>query len=86
MLRHMRPSVEIPDALLRKGRSVARKRRTTLRAILLEGVRKVVDQQSREVRRYVLRDESFGEGGLVEGLSATDWEEIRHRAYEGRGG
>ena len=86
MPRHMPTSVEIPDALLRRVRSVARKRRTTLRAIVLEGLRKVVDQQPREMPPYTLGDASFGDGGLVEGLSATDWEEIRHRAYGGRGG
>ncbi len=83
---HMRTSIEIPDPLLRRARSVARKRNTTLRAILLEGLRRVVEQQSSDPKTYELRDESFGRGGLVEGLSATDWEQIRERVYEGRGG
>jgi hypothetical protein len=82
----MRTSVDIPDPLLNKARSVARKRKTTLRSILLEGLREVLEKERQKRPTYELPDESFGEGGLVEGLAPTDWEQIRATAYEGRGG
>ena len=86
MHRHMRTSIDIPDPLLNKARSVARRRKTTLRSILLEGLREVVEKDMKKPLAYVLPDESFGEKGLVAGLAPADWEQIRLAAYEGRGG
>jgi len=83
---HMRTSIDIPDPLLHKARSVARSRKTTLRSILLEGLRSVLEREGQKKAPYELPDESFGQDGLVEGLAPTDWEQIRAAAYEGRGG
>jgi hypothetical protein len=82
----MRTSVDIPDPLLHKARLVARRRKTTLRSILLEGLRRVLEKEGQKKPPYELPDESFGQGGPVEGLAPTDWERIRAIAYEGRGG
>jgi hypothetical protein len=35
----MRTSIDIPEPLLRRARAVARRRKTTLRAVLLDGLR-----------------------------------------------
>ena len=86
MLRHMRTSIDVPDALLNKARKVARERGGTLRELVIEGLRAVLERQAR-APRFRLRDASFfGKGGLVEGLDETDWERIRDLSYEGRGG
>jgi hypothetical protein len=81
----MRTSIDMPEALLAKAKEVARQRGTTLRELVLEGLRSVLDKQAR-APRFRLRDASFGKGGLVEGLDETDWEKIREISYEGRGG
>ena len=75
----------MPDALLAKAKHVARQRGTTLRELVIEGLRTVVDRQAR-TPRFRLRDASYGKGGLVEGLDETDWDKIRDISYEGRGG
>lgn len=85
MLWHMRTSIDIPDALLARARRLAEARGTTLREVVLDGLRAVVEQSPRKASSFRLRDASFGDGGLVEGLQEGDWERIRDLAYEGRG-
>jgi hypothetical protein len=85
MLRHMRTSIDIPDALLVRARRLAESRGTTLREVVLDGLRAVVEQGTRRPAPFRLRDAAFGEGGLAEGLDETDWDRIRDLAYEGRG-
>ena len=84
----MRTSIDLPDAVLTKAKEVARRRGTTLRELVIEGLHAVLDKQVR-APRFQLRDASYGQDGkdgLVEGLEETDWDRIRDLAYEGRGG
>jgi hypothetical protein len=85
MLPHMRTSIELPDPILKRAKRVARQRGTTLRALIEEGLRKVLDE-AEPVRPFRLRDASFGQEGLVDGLTDGDWDRIRDLSYEGRGG
>jgi len=80
----MRTSLDIPDPLLRKAKALARARRTTVRQLVLEGLRTVLEQPPKKPER--LEDWSFGGKGLVDGLQWEDWDEILRRSYEGRGG
>jgi hypothetical protein len=75
MLTHMRTSVDIPDHLLQQAKRTARERGTTLRQLLVDGLRSVVGREAR-ARRHRLKALSFGEGGLVGGLSWSDAERI----------
>ena len=84
MLRHMRTSIDVPDPLLRRARRLARARGTTLRQLVVEGLQAVLEQAP-PTPSYKLEDKSFGEGGLVDGLTWTDADAIRERIYEGRG-
>jgi len=86
MHEHMRTSIDIPDPLLRQAKALARRRGKTVRALVVEGLHAVIERGAAKRAPYRLRDKSFGGDGLVEGLSATDWERIRERTYEGRGG
>lgn len=85
MLRHMRTSLDLPDALFAKAKRLARARGTTLRELAIEGLEAVLDRHRRRAP-FLLRDASYGEGGLADGLDETDWDRIRDLAYEGRGG
>jgi hypothetical protein len=82
---HMRTSIDIPEPLLRRARAAARKRKTTLRAVLLDGLRQALDAETPSGSGYALPDESFGEGGVNEGVTISDWERIRDLSYAERG-
>ena len=81
----MRTSIDVPDALLAKAKAVARQRGGTLRELVIEGLRSVLEKQAKSPR-FRLRDAAYGKGGLAEGLNETDWDRIRDLSYEGRGG
>jgi hypothetical protein len=84
MLRHMRTSVDIPDPLLERARKLARERGVTLRQLLLDGLRAVVDRETRAKKKHRMTDRSYGEGGLVAGLSWSDSERMSDLAYGDR--
>lgn len=79
----MRTSFDIPDSLFQRAKKLARERKTTLRALLLEGLREVLRRE--RPRPYRMKNCSFGAGGLVEGLEWTDSDRMRDLTYEGRG-
>jgi hypothetical protein len=80
----MKTTLEISDPLLREARKVAARERTTLRALVEQGLRQVVAQK-RQRSEFRLRDASFTGHGLQGELSEATWEKIRDLAYEGRG-
>ena len=80
----MRTSIELSDGLLGRARKLAKQRGVTLRALVEEGLRRVL-AESASPSEFQLKDVTYGEGGLVEGLDQGDWERIRDLAYEGRG-
>lgn len=79
----MKTTVEISDPLLAQARKVAARRGTTVRALIEEGLRRVV-AQDRAPGRFKLRDASYGSGGLRPEAQGG-WERIRDLAYDGRG-
>jgi hypothetical protein len=80
----MKTTVEIPDPILTQARKVAAREGTTVRALIEEGLRKVLGERSRE-GTFRLRKATFRGKGLQPGLREGDWERIRDAAYEGRG-
>jgi Arc/MetJ family transcription regulator len=80
----MKTTIDIPDPLMAEARKAAQREGTTLRALVEEGLRKVLGER-RARRTFKLRDVSFRGEGLQPGLTEGNWEEIRRRAYEGRG-
>jgi len=72
MLKHMRTTVDIGDHLLKEVHQVIAKRRTTLRALVEEGLRRVLAEE-REAESCKLRDARFkGPAGFAQGVSAED--------------
>jgi hypothetical protein len=80
----MKTTVEISDALLEAARRLAAQRGTTLRAVLEEGLRSVVEGSTDEA--FVLRDASIGGGGLQPDVEEGGWARMAELANEGRGG
>jgi hypothetical protein len=81
----VKTTVEISDPLLRDTRRVAAREGTTVRALIEEGLRRVLGGRRRR-GQFRLRDASYGEGGLRPELRGADWDCIREMIYQGRGG
>ncbi len=80
----MKTTVEIPDSLLAQARAVASRERTTLRALIAEGLRRILGER-RRAGRFRLRRVTVRGKGLQPDLRGASWDRIRDRAYEGRG-
>lgn len=80
----MKTTLEIPDPLLREVRKIAQRERTTLRALVEQGLRRVVAEK-KQPAAFSLRKASFKGQGLRPELQDAGWERLRDLAYEGRG-
>jgi hypothetical protein len=81
----MKTTIQIPDSLLEDARKVAAKERTTLKALVEEGLRLIVAKRKRS-SVFRLRKASFKGTGLQPHLTGASWGQIRKKVYEGRGG
>lgn len=81
----MKTTVEIPDSLLEEARKVASREGTTVRALVEEGLRRILGERKR-ASAFRLRKVTFKGEGLQPNLLGASWERIRDTAYEGRGG
>jgi hypothetical protein len=82
----MKTTVQIPDSLLVRAKVIARREKTTLAALVTEGLRSVVEARTAPSgRRFKLRDASFGGKGMNPEF-ASGWDAVRAAVYEGRGG
>jgi len=84
MVAHMKTTIEIADSLLREAKRVAEKERTTLRALIEEGLRRALEER-RQKPPFRLRDASYGRRGLRKDVAKGSWEHLRDRTYERRG-
>ena len=81
---YMKTTVEISDALLDDAKRLAAADHTTLRALIEEGLRRVVADR-RDARGFTLRDEAFRGEGLHPDAVNQSWDAIRDQIYQGRG-
>lgn len=80
----MKTTVEITDTLFAQARQIAARDGMTFRALLEEGLRKVVaDREHREP--YIMPDRSVGGTGLSPEFQNATWDQIMEAIYEGRG-
>ena len=80
----MKTTIDISDALLREARKVAARHAMTLRALVEQGLRKVLAEKSRRVP-FRQRKASFNGRGLRAELRDATWEDVRDLIYKGRG-
>jgi hypothetical protein len=81
----MKTTVEIPDALFEAAKRHAHERGTTLRALVEEGLRAVLEREPSR-RTFTLRDASVPGRGLQPEVAEGGWERIAEMTYQGRGG
>ena len=84
MYRCMKTTVEIPDSLLFEAKRLAARQRTTVRALIEQGLRHVIGERKGRPT-YRLCQVSFRGEGLHPGVQEGSWEHIRDLSYEGRG-
>ena len=83
-LTHMKTTIEIADGLQEQAREAAAEERTTVRALVEEGLRRVLGERKSH-RPFKLRDGSVGGRGPSPEFDGVSWEQIRDAAYRGRG-
>jgi hypothetical protein len=81
----MKTTIELSDALLEAAKRLAQSRGTTLRAVVEEGLRTVLDREA-STGTFHLRDASVDGRGLRPEVREGGWERIAELVYEGHGG
>ena len=81
---HMKTTIEISDPLLRQAKRIASRERTTVRALVEQGLRRELAERRRGAG-FRLRRVTFRGRGLQPGLDYS-WSRLSALAYEGRGG
>lgn len=78
----MKTTIELPDSLLQAARAHARKRQTTLRMLIMDGLETVMARDQTPKQPFQLRDGAQHLGKQL----VKSWPEMRAIIYEGRGG
>ena len=84
MVSNMKTTIDITDGLLAEAKRLAARKHTTVRALVEDGLRLVLDREQ-EQPPFKLDDASVGGGWMREEFAAASWDTIRDVAYEGRG-
>jgi Arc/MetJ family transcription regulator len=83
----MKTTIHIADSIFREARQVAKQERTTFRALVEEGLRRVIrERRQRRKQGFRLRKTTFKGRGLQPHLAGATWDQILDIGYEGRGG
>jgi hypothetical protein len=80
----MKTTIEISDPLLKEAKKVAARERTTVRALVEQGLRNELKQRTRSTS-FRLRKATFKGKGLQRGAKDLSWDQLRELAYAGRG-
>ena len=82
MVAHMKTTVDIEDRLFERAKDEARRRRTTLRKLIEDGLRHALKQPAKQTS-YRIRDVSVGGDGLLPGVGPHNWFELSERVWTG---
>ena len=78
----MKTTVDIADPLFESARRLAAQQNTTLRALIEEGLRAVLQARGAPPSRFALRDASFRGDGMAEGVALDNWPQVRALIYD----
>jgi hypothetical protein len=79
----VKTTIEISDSLLARAKLHARKIGKPLRALVEEGLRRVLDTPP--IRgSYKLQDHSVGRAGATNPLESLSWQDLRDEIYGGK--
>ena len=80
----MKTTIDIADSLLAEAKLLASQQETTVRALVEEGLRHVLEERNRS-EGFVLRSVTFRGNGVRPEVREGSWERIRDLIYESRG-
>jgi hypothetical protein len=80
----MKTTVDISDTLHEAVRKIAASENSSLKALIEEGLRKVIDERKHR-GSFKLRRVTFKGNGLQADMADATWDKIREKVYEGRG-
>lgn len=83
MLYSVKTTIDIADTLLERAKRHARKTGKPLRAVVEEGLRRVLEEP-RGRTEYRLPDRSVGDPRARNPLSSLTWQDLRQEIYGGR--
>jgi len=81
----MKTTIHIPDSLFEETRKLAQQEQTTLKALVEQGLRRIISERKKR-SPFRLRKAVFKGRGLQLPLEGASWDRIRDMSYEGRGG
>jgi predicted DNA-binding ribbon-helix-helix protein len=81
----MKTTVDIPDSFYSEARKIAAGEKSSVKALIEEGLRKVIEERKQR-KHFKLRKATFKGNGLQAELAGASWDKIREKVYEGRGG
>ena len=81
----MKTTVDIHNSLLEEARQQALRENTTVKALIEEGLQKIIADRNRK-SGCQLRKATFKGSGLQADVADAGWERIRDLRYKGRGG
>lgn len=84
MVSNMKTTIDIPAPLLGQAKAVAVEEGTTLRRLVEEGLRLVIERRVEPVG-FKLRSASFRGEGVQPGVDLERWDQLRGFIYQGRG-
>lgn len=79
----MKMTVDLPDGLVQEAQDVARAEGTTLRALVADGLRLVVDRHRSE-SRFRMPDAAVDGNGLRPEVQEAGWDRLRAMIYGDR--
>jgi hypothetical protein len=80
----MKTTVDISDRLLNAAKKLASKQGTTVRALIEEGLRRVLSERA-QPGGFKLRRATYKGKGLQPEVQEGSWQSIRDLIYEGHG-
>jgi hypothetical protein len=81
----MKTTVHIADSVLKEAKLIAAREGTTLKALVEEGLQRVIDERQSQTTGFRMRDVRYGSGVGAPGVNPNDWMSIKH-LVRGAGG
>jgi hypothetical protein len=82
----MKTTVYISDSLHQEARKIATQKKTTMKALIEEGLRRVITDEHHRKKGFRMRRVTFKGRGLHPDVEGASWEKIREMSYGNRGG